>query len=169
MSRGGFFRRRDPTTPIGPGIRESVVGNAGLDGSEALINVWEGILMSHDDRDILHLLKLELAFLENGGYKRSARAPWKPTTLFLDSPICPNFYRPNPAHSCQECQLIQLVPSAKRDVTCPCHHIPLNGSGETLDSLYRWGTQEERKKVLRNWLREAIGRIERERFSKKCA
>ena len=121
------------------------------------------------NRDILHLLKLELAFLEHGGYRRSDRASWKPITLFLDSPTCPNFNRPRTTYSCQECQLIQFVPPELKENACPCHHIPLNTSGETLDSLYRWGTEEEWEKALRGWLRETIGRIERERFYKKSA
>lgn len=123
--------------------------------------------MPQHDRDILRLLKLELAFLENGGYKRSTRTPWKPTTLILDSPVCPNLFRSLPDVCCQDCELIQFVPRERKDETCPCHHIPLNASGETLDSLYRWGTQEECEQALRKWLRETIARVERARFRKK--
>jgi hypothetical protein len=125
--------------------------------------------MRKDDRDILHLLKLELAFLEHGGYRRSARASWKPTTLFVDSPTCPNFNHPGQTYPCQQCQLIQFVPPELKEHACPCHHIPLNTSGETLDSLFHWGTEKELEKALRGWLRETIGRIERERFYKKSA
>ena len=125
--------------------------------------------MSQHNRDILHLLRLELAFLENGGYKRSARTPWKPTTLILDSPVCPNFFHPEPALSCRDCALVQFVPRERKEEGCPCHHIPLNAPGETLDTLYRWGTQEEREQALRNWLHETIARLERERFCKKSA
>lgn len=124
--------------------------------------------MRRDDRDILHLLKLELAFLEHGGYRRSA-ASWKPTTLFLDSPTCPNFNQPGQPYPCHLCQLVQFVPLEVKEHACPCHHIPLNTSGETLDSLFHWGTEEEWEKALRGWLRETIGRIERERFYKKSA
>lgn len=125
--------------------------------------------MRKEDRDILHLLKVELAFLEHGGYEASARASWRPPTLFLDSPICPNFNQPEPTYSCQDCQLTQFVPPERKEEACPCHHVPLNATGETLDSLYRWGTEEERREALRSWLRETIGRIERERFYKKSA
>ena len=36
--------------------------------------------MSSDKRDILEVLKFELNFLEQGGYGRSVRTPWKPTS-----------------------------------------------------------------------------------------
>lgn len=125
--------------------------------------------MRKDDRDILHLLKLELAFLEHGGYRGSPRASPRPTILLLDSPICPNFNHPEPTYPCQDCRLIQFVPPEQKKEACPCYHVPLNTLGETLDSLYRLGTKEEREGALRGWLRETIGRIERERFYKKSA
>ena len=124
--------------------------------------------MRKDDRDILYLLKLELAFLEHGGYKGSARASSGPPTLFLDSPVCPNFNHPEPTF-CQDCRLIQFVPPEQKTKACPCYHVPLNRLGETLDSLYRRGTKAEREEALRGWLRETIGRIERERFYRKSA
>ena len=42
--------------------------------------------MSDDKRDILEVLKFELSFLEQGGYGRSVRTPWKATSVFQDSP-----------------------------------------------------------------------------------
>jgi len=45
----------------------------------------------------------------------------------------------------------------------PCRFIPLNDKGQTIDSLYRTGTQEEIEEALRNWLRREISRIEAER------
>jgi hypothetical protein len=122
--------------------------------------------MSQHSRDILHLLKLELAFLDCGGYRRSERTLWKPITLILESPVCPNYFGSEPAHSCQECQLIRFVPPDRQQETWPCYHVPLNASGETLHSLYERGTQGEREEALRNWLVATIARIERERFSK---
>ena len=50
--------------------------------------------MSNDKRDILEVLKFELNFLEQGGYGRSVRTPWKPTSLFQDSVTCMNFNDP---------------------------------------------------------------------------
>ena len=47
--------------------------------------------MSDDKRDVLEVLKFELQFLEQGGYGRSVRTPWKATSMFQDSPSCINF------------------------------------------------------------------------------
>ena len=44
--------------------------------------------MEKDDRDILELLKEELAFVEQGGYGRSVRTPWLPKSAFQDSLTC---------------------------------------------------------------------------------
>ncbi|MGC2323502.1 MAG: hypothetical protein WA463_12815, partial [Terriglobales bacterium] len=66
--------------------------------------------MAKDDRDILEVLKFELAFLEQGGYGRSVRTPWKPTSIFQDSITCLNFGEPERVHPCSECLLIDFVP-----------------------------------------------------------
>lgn len=50
--------------------------------------------VSNDKRDGLDVLKFELAFLEQGGYGRSVRTPWKATSVFQDSPSCLNFNEP---------------------------------------------------------------------------
>jgi hypothetical protein len=42
----------------------------------------------------------------------------------------------------------------------PCRHIPLNEIGETLDSLYRTGTNEEIEQTLQSWLLETIQQLE---------
>jgi hypothetical protein len=39
---------------------------------------------------MLELLKFELKFVEDGGYGRSPRTPWRPPYIFEDSPSCPN-------------------------------------------------------------------------------
>ena len=45
----------------------------------------------------------------------------------------------------------------------PCRQIPLNASGETLDSLYRYGDDHEIEDKLRNWLRTTIAQLEAQR------
>ena len=44
----------------------------------------------------------------------------------------------------------------------PCRYIPLNERGETIDSFYRFGTQEELEPELRRWLKAAIERVEKQ-------
>ncbi|HXZ31823.1 MAG TPA: hypothetical protein VEH30_06050 [Terriglobales bacterium] len=122
--------------------------------------------MSDDKRDVLEVLKFELNFLEQGGYGRSVRTPWKPTSIFLDSPACINFNDSSSPHPCTECLLTDFVPLRSRDEKVPCHHIPLNPQGETVYTMERQREQAELEEALKNWLRETIQRIERERAAR---
>ncbi len=119
--------------------------------------------MAKDERDILEVLKFELAFLEQGGYGRSVRTPWKPTSAFQDSITCLNFGEPERVHPCSECLLIDFVPPQDREAEIPCHHIPLNVQGETVDSVNRYDNQQELEEKLKEWLRATIRRIEAQR------
>jgi hypothetical protein len=118
--------------------------------------------MAHENRDILEILRFELTFLEGGGYARSPHAPWRAPYIFEDSPSCLNFEDSARSHACSECLLTQLVPPELREQHAPCRFIPLNDKGQTVDSLYRTGTQLEIAEALRDWLRREIGRIEGE-------
>jgi hypothetical protein len=122
--------------------------------------------VSNDKRDILEVLKFELSFLEQGGYGRSVRTPWKPTSLFQDSVTCINFgdaERPNP---CSDCLLTDFVPDQYQCETIPCHHIPLNPAGETVDTMERQYNQLEMEEAVKEWLRATIARIEADRARK---
>ncbi len=119
--------------------------------------------MAQDDRDLLNVLKFELAFLEEGGYARWSIQPWRPRFLLEDSPSCMNFNcRENPS-SCASCVLAQLVPPEFLSALVPCRHIPLNAAGETLDSLYRHSHNHEIEEVLRKWLQVTIDKLEKKR------
>src|SRR6202158_4126026 len=119
--------------------------------------------MPKDDRDLLEVLRFELQFLEKGGYGRSPRNPWRPQFIFEDSPTCMNYdSKENPA-PCSNCLLMQLTPFASQEEKVPYRHIKLNEAGETLDSLYRTGTQQEIEEVYGKWLREAIRALELQR------
>jgi hypothetical protein len=117
--------------------------------------------MTKDDRDILDLLKSELEFIEQGGYGRSVRTPWKPTSSFRDSLTCVNYALPEKAHPCSECQLIDFVPKEKQDTELPCHAIPLNEAGDTVETLE--GNEAKLELALKNWMRQKIEEIERRR------
>lgn len=119
--------------------------------------------MAKDDRDVLEVLKFELSFLEQGGYGRSVRTPWKPTSIFQDSITCLNFGDPARSHPCSDCVLMHFVPPEHQAEEIPCHHIPLNEKRETVDSMNRWDTQQELQEQVKRWLRAAIQRIEAER------
>ena len=118
--------------------------------------------MTPDNSAILEVLQTELSFIEKGGYGRSVRTPWLPTSTFEDSTTCLNFGDPNHSRPCSECLLIKFVPVEHRSAGLPCHHIPLDEFGETVHSLERWETQSELENVVKNWLRAKISRLEEE-------
>jgi hypothetical protein len=64
--------------------------------------------------------------------------------------------------------LTDFVPREARDETIPCHFIPLNQQGETVDSMERHAHQLELEETLKNWLRSTIARLERERAQKNA-
>jgi len=115
--------------------------------------------MAKDDRDILQILESELDFLNKGGYDRSVRTPREPTIVFQDSPICPEF--PCRNHN-DQCLLIQFVPESARSSSIPCHRIPLNDRGETVESLLAEEGQERTEEELKAWLGRAIEQLRQE-------
>ena len=121
--------------------------------------------MQKDERDLLEVLKFELQFLEDGGYGRSPRTPWRPQYIFEDSLTCMNYDSKENPGPCSDCVLMQLVPPGRRSEKIPCRHIPFNVSGETLDSLYRYSNQNETEETVGNWLRATIQRLEEERMA----
>ena len=85
--------------------------------------------MPHKNRDILEILRLELKFLEEGGYADTPFAPWRAPYIFEDSPSCLNFGDAARPHPCLDCLLTQLVPPEFRKKDVPCRFIPLNDKG----------------------------------------
>ena len=114
--------------------------------------------MVKDDRDLLELLKDELAFVEQGGYGRSVRTPWRERSAFQDSLTCINYADPNRAHPCNECHLIDFVSEDDRKESIPCHHIPLNPEGDTVDDLS--DNQHRLEENLKVWLHAKIKELE---------
>ena len=119
--------------------------------------------MPDDDRDVVEVLKAELDFIEKGGYGRSVRTPWLPTSTFLDSLSCLNFGDPERTRPCDECILMQFVPPEQRKSNIPCHHIPVGPSGETVHQLERMETQEDMEAAIKQWLRDTIKHLEQRR------
>jgi hypothetical protein len=125
--------------------------------------------MAKDDRDILELLEEELAFIEQGGYGRSVRTPWLPKSAFQDSLTCVNYGYPYRAHPCNECQLIDFVGEAHKGEPVPCHFIPLNEAGETIEDLEAQNNQHRLEETLKHWMRAKIGEIEEARGMRAAA
>ena len=77
--------------------------------------------MAHCQK-LLGVLKAELAFLDDGGYRARPRYPWRPNFVFQDSPTCLNFRNLEEQRLCVECHLIDLVPEERREAPCPCRY-----------------------------------------------
>ena len=119
--------------------------------------------MTTDERDILELLKDELNFIEKGGYGRSVRTPWQSKSIFQDSLSCINYGYPYRVHPCSECHLLDFVSPEHRTTEVPCHHIPLNTDGETIEDLESQEKQAKLEQEVREWLRAKIKQIEEKR------
>ena len=118
----------------------------------------------------LSVLQHELEFLDHGGYRRpvSSRQPlfcmetsadWKSPLFFEDSPSCPKRKYENCIPE-RDCALMEFVPVEHRHETVPCRHIPLNQSGETIESLSKTGKGQAIEGALRSWLVTAIEKLE---------
>jgi len=105
------------------------------------------------------MFQFELRFLEDGGYGRSPRTPWRASYIFEDSPTCLNFDDAARPHPCTDCRLMEFVPAQFRGESAPCRFIPLTEAGETVDYFYRAGTQMELEGALACWLRKRIERM----------
>jgi hypothetical protein len=140
-------------------------------------------MAQNQQQALLNALKLELEFCGLGGYKPSVsgRLPARasendPISMFLfgestpesrkglsvfrDSPSCLNYGLPVREHPCSECWLIDFVPAEKRGEAVPCHHIPLNGRGDTVATL---GVRDDAPDVMEavlDWLRRTIQQLE---------
>lgn len=119
--------------------------------------------VAKDDRDILDLLRDELAFIEQGGYGRSVRTPWLRKSAFQDSLTCINYGYPYRAHPCDECPLFQFVNPERRSELIPCHFIPLDEEEETVEDLELQDNEAKLERKLKEWLRSTIKAIEEER------
>lgn len=119
-----------------------------------------------DRQKLLETLKAELTFLEQGGYRRGPRYPWRPTFIFEDSPTCIKHAQGDTERkSCEVCPLIDLVPTDRRSRAFPCRHIDLTASGDTVHSFYEYGTADELETALGDWLRKTIRELDTENQS----
>ena len=115
--------------------------------------------MVTDDRDTLELLEEELDFIKAGGYGRSVRTPWLPKSIFQDSLSCLNYGYPYRAHPCSECCLLEFVAPEHRSDAVPCHHIPLNELGTTIEDLEEQEQEAQAERLVKNWLQGRINEI----------
>src|SRR5215475_2936875 len=98
--------------------------------------MWK-MIMNTERETVLNLLKKELEFLDQGGYKRCLRSPWRAAYIFEDSPSCPKFSNGARSYACEECWLMEFVAPQLRAEQVPCRFVQLTPNGVTVDSLYR--------------------------------
>jgi hypothetical protein len=118
--------------------------------------------MSTNPQELLKALRFELHFLEHGGYERSVREPRKELSVFQESPSCLNYASPVRQHPCSECFLMDFVPADKQGEMVPCHHIPLNQRGDTLDGMQGRGQDFQVQEAMRDWLHKKINELEKD-------
>lgn len=119
----------------------------------------EVLAMSEDSRDVLEVLRYELSFLEQGGYRAQKNA-LVPVSPFEDSLACINHGLPRKPHACNQCLLWDFVPPQFRREDVPCHFIPLTPAGITIETRQ---TDEDLENNLKQWLRDTIAKLEQER------
>ncbi len=116
------------------------------------------VLVAKAKRDTLTFLKEELAFLERGGYGGSL--PWRPVSIFMDSPSCPNRLDVDKSTPCQHCWLYQFIPEQFQHEPGPCQFIALNADGESIHTMSRQYRPDEVEQAVRTWLETEIRRLE---------
>ena len=125
-----------------------------LDPGETAMNEFRRL-------EIVDKLKLELNVLQDGGYGRSVRTPRVEPLYLRDSVTCLNFGRQEEEREpCYHCFLMDFVPADRAGRELPCHHIPLNNTGDTIASLQESGDKDRLEQVLREWLATTIKRLE---------
>jgi hypothetical protein len=115
-----------------------------------------------DKREILEKLKVELGALEYGRTRRSVHMPWEEISFFQDSATCLNYGLEGRPHPCGKCLLMSFVPETQQKESIPCHHIPLDNRGNTIQNLDRGYNRHSVEEAVAGWLRSKIAELERE-------
>ena len=125
--------------------------------------MYIGSFVVDDGHKLADILRAELRFVEQGGYRRRPRFPFRPNFIFEDSPTCLNERRENndmASPLCHECHLMAFVEQQNRGKRFPCRYIDLTGNGETVNSFYEYGTEQELEAALTGWLKKKIAELE---------
>lgn len=113
-------------------------------------------------QELLEKLKTELGSLEYGRNRRSVHMPWEEVSFFQDSVTCLNYGLEGRPHPCRNCMLMPFVPESAQTEKNPCHHIPLDTKGSTIDSLDRGYNRSSVEEAVAVWLRKRISELEQE-------
>lgn len=119
--------------------------------------------MGFEKKDMIDALRLEIQVIEKGGYFPSVHDPRTTPRRFRDSVTCLNMGLGKKKYPCSSCFLIDFVPSEyKSSNDDPCHKIPLNAKGDTVDSLERESDQDKLQAAVLGWLKTTLARLEAE-------
>jgi hypothetical protein len=115
--------------------------------------------MAANKADLIRLLEAELDLIEGGGYGLRAGHPPEERPMFSDSLACINHWLvPGHDKGCeQDCALMQWVPERNKQEELPCHFIPLNSAGQTVQSFA--GNQALLEEAVKKWLRDQIRQL----------
>lgn len=117
--------------------------------------------MPMDRLDILEILKSELEYIEKNGYGTAGERKVETlSTMFADSPTCLNYGYPYRTHPCGECPLMEFVPEDDRVSAMPCHHIPLDSSGTTVETMEERENPAGMQEAVKTWLQQTIRQME---------
>lgn len=127
--------------------------------------------MPTDKKTMLDALKMEILVIERGGYNPSVHSPHDDPRIFRDSISCLNIgvSDDKKEHPCSSCFLIDFVPEKfKGSNDDPCHKIPLNARGDTIESLLESGrpSDDVQQEVLQ-WLKDAVKKLEADLAAEK--
>lgn len=119
--------------------------------------------MRFDKKEVLEALKLEIEFIERGGYYPSVRDPHRQPRTFRDSVTCLNLGWEEKEYLCMSCLLSEFVPPGKHTGEgALCHKIPLNDRGDTVESLQREGDSDKVQAAVLDWLKKTVAQLEAE-------
>lgn len=117
--------------------------------------------MATDKAELIRLLETELDMIESGAYAPHSGEPNKTQPAFFHTPICINHWVvPDHEKECHDdCVLLKAVPEPHKSEALPCHHIPLNEAGDTVETLERKGNEAQLEETVKAWLRATIQRL----------
>lgn len=119
--------------------------------------------MGFDKKEMIEALKLEIEFIEKGGYYPSVRDPHRQPRTFRDSVSCLNLGIEEKEEPCTDCFLSEFVsPEQRLSDGDLCHKIPLNDRGDTVESLQREGDPGKVQAAVLDWLKRTVARLEAE-------
>lgn len=129
--------------------------------------VAAGAAMKRPKEEMIERLKLEIDFIQKGGYNPLVRFPREEPKVFRDSISCLNLGLKEKIEPCDECFLMEFVPSEAAHLDEPCHYIPLNSKSDTVASLE--SDSEKQKSALLTWLKSTVRKLEGQMSSERPA